>query len=252
MNRLSVSVILLAGGTGRRFGADRPKQFVPLADQPMLAWSLRRFCSWLDRIESADASFKAGSLVLVSHPDYSTESLDLASRTVPEWAGKLILAEGGATRHLSSVNGVRAAGQSGIYVIHDTARPYVPDSDLDALLDAFRDSESSVASLVVPSSETLVQGSEGLLEKGLDRNHIFAVKTPQAFRSSLHERFVQETDRPEYTDLLRWAEIQGERATLVAGSALNLKLTNPEDRLILEAVLRNAALMKGRAGEHGV
>lgn len=249
MDRLSVSVILLAGGTGRRFAADRPKQFVPLAGRPVLAWSLERFCRWLDRIESEDRVFQSGSLVLVSHPDYAGQTLDLAGSTVPDWAGKMILTEGGATRHLSSVNGVRAAGESDIYVIHDTARPYVPESDLDALLDVFRNSDCTAGSLVAPVNETLVQGSEGCLQKGLDRNHIFAVKTPQAFRRTLKEAFVKEIDRPEYTDLLRWAELQGERAMLVPGSALNLKLTNPEDHWILEAVLQKEILTEKKAAE---
>jgi 2-C-methyl-D-erythritol 4-phosphate cytidylyltransferase len=60
---------------------------------------------------------------------------------------------------------------------------------------------------------------------------------------------VKEIDRPEYTDLLRWAELQGERAILVPGSALNLKLTNPEDHWILEAVLQKEILTEKKAAE---
>lgn len=246
MKRKRVSVILLAGGSGSRFGAARPKQLVELAGRPVLAYSVRRFCQWLGDLDTT-ASFQAGNLVLVSHPDYADECLVLAERVLGAspfplpasfaWKERLILAEGGQTRHLSSVNGVRAAGPAEMYVIHDTARPYVPVEDLNALVAAFDDGKTSVASLVVASNETLVEGRDDCLVRGLDRSQIYAVKTPQAFRSTLLDRFLEAEDRPEYTDLLRWAELQGLPARLVQGSALNLKLTRPEDRLILEAVL---------------
>lgn len=247
LQRRSVHVILLAGGIGSRFGADSPKQFADLLGRPVLAYSLSRFAAWLDRLESDAGVFSPGALVLVSHRDYSREALDLAAQTIPHRAKTLLLAEGGPTRHASSVNGMVAVksacglGPSDLCLIHDVARPYVPREDLDRLLEVFvaRPSEFSAASLVSAVSETLVEGVDGHFLRGLDRERVYAVKTPQALNGRDSDLFISCQDQPEFTDLLRWAEAHSLPAALVAGSPLNLKLTSPGDRILLEAVLES-------------
>lgn len=241
-----VHLILLAGGTGSRFGESRPKQFAQLLGKTVLSYSLERLLAWLDGLEGPhgpDSFWQKGIVVLVTHGDFEADVRALLE-SHGEGGHRVLVTTGGATRHLSSIQGLRALGEAAdedVILIHDTARPYVPRQDLDALLQSFRVASGGpaalAASLVSATSETLVEGDGGWLRRGLDRNHIYAVKTPQALSGRLRRRFLEGEDRPEFTDLLRWAELCGVRASLVTGSPLNIKLTTPEDRLLLEAVL---------------
>lgn len=241
-----VHLILLAGGTGSRFGESRPKQFAQLLGKTVLSYSLERLLAWLDGPgvpDGAASLWRRGTVVLVTHADYEADVRGILA-SYGEGGREVAVTTGGATRHLSSVQGLRAledVAHDDVILIHDTARPYVPRPDLDALLGSFEmtsgDSAEIAASLVSATSETLVEGDGGWLRRGLDRNCIYAVKTPQALSGGLRRRFMAGEDRPEFTDLLRWAELCGVEARLVTGSPLNIKLTTPEDRLLLEAVL---------------
>lgn len=251
-----VHVVLLAGGTGSRFGEGRPKQFAVLHGRSVLSYSLSLFLRWLDRIEIHHGSFgvAAGRIVLVTHADYKDDVRGIVESVVKDCPRRIVITTGGKTRHLSSVLGVQALGdvaEDDVIFIHDTARPFVPAGDLDALLACFASrgngakepvvsgTGTTVASLVAATNETLVEAEGDVLYRGLDRGRIYSVKTPQAMRGSLRAAFLSGHDQPEFTDLLRWAELTGIPARLVTGSALNIKLTAPEDRLLLEAVLRS-------------
>lgn len=240
--RRSVSVVLLSGGIGQRAGGERPKQFIELNGQPMISYSLVRFCEWLDRIEKQDQQFRSGNLVVVGHLDTLSEIKSIIHQSVKVWSSRIIVTTGGNTRHQSSVNGVgvlQDCNSESVILIHDTARPNVAMVDLDSLLDLFRKNQSlQVASLVTVATETLVEAEHNQLIKGLDRNKIFNVKTPQAISGKLKSKFQSVSDRPEFTDLLRWAEIENQPAQLVVGSNLNMKLTYATDVQIMELVLQ--------------
>ena len=240
--RRSVSVVLLSGGIGQRAGGGQPKQFVELNGRPMISYSLIRFCQWLDRIEKQDEQFCAGSVVVVGHVNTLPETKTIINQTVPTWSNQIIVTEGGNTRHLSSVNGVatlQPQSNESIILIHDIARPYVPMADLDSLLDVFRENRNlQIASLVTASTETLIEAENNQVKRGLDRNKIFNVKTPQALSGALQSKFVSAADQVEFTDLLRWAAIENITAQLVVGSSLNLKLTYSSDFQIMELLLK--------------
>lgn len=240
--RRSVSVVLLSGGIGQRAGGGQPKQFIELNGRPTISYSLARFCQWLERIEKQDQQFRAGSVVVVGHVNTLSETKSVINQTVPTWSNRIIVTAGGNTRHSSSMNGVAAiqdCSLESIIFIHDTARPYVPMADLDSLLDVFRKNRNlQIASLVTPSTETLVEAENNQMKRGLDRNKIFNVKTPQALSGALQSKFVSTVDQVEFTDLLRWSEIENITAQLVVGSSLNLKLTYLSDFQIMELLLK--------------
>lgn len=253
--RRSVSVVLLSGGIGQRAGGGQPKQFIELNGRPVISYSLSRFCHWLDKIEKQDSQFRCGNVVVVGHADTLNETKKIINQTVPLWSNRIIVTIGGITRHGSSMNGVAAIQDcnfESVILIHDTARPYVPMADLDSLLDVFRQEQSlQIASLVTASTETLVEAENNKLKKGLDRDKVFNVKTPQALLGSLKTKFLSVTDRAEFTDLLRWAEIQNEAAQLVIGSSLNMKLTYFTDFQVMQLLLQQLELEESKKEVYG-
>jgi len=239
----SVSVVLLAGGIGQRFSSKQdgqPKQFTQIGGRSLISYSLIRLSRWLTDL-SDSIGYTAGSFVVVTHSDFQNEIQSEIQRSVPDVADQLIITNGGATRHLSCVHGVQSIpvhDRDDVYLIHDAARPFVDVADLDQLVSLFAaDYSLEVSSLVSSIHETLVEAESGILTKGLDRSKVYSVKTPQAMRASLRDRFLTEPDRPEYTDLLRWAEVQQIPARLVLSSELNMKVTTARDIAMIEPIL---------------
>ncbi|WP_228243853.1 bifunctional 2-C-methyl-D-erythritol 4-phosphate cytidylyltransferase/2-C-methyl-D-erythritol 2,4-cyclodiphosphate synthase [Porphyrobacter sp. GA68] len=162
------SAIIVAGGSGSRAGGGKPKQFARYRGKPLLAHSLDAFCAM------------GAQEIIVVHPAGAEATVETMTSgcTAP-----VTLVAGGPTRQQSVRNGLRARGGAADRVlIHDAARPGVTHRVVARLLAALDRHDGAIP--VLPVVDSLAQGSDGLMTCTADRDALWRVQTPQAFRSS--------------------------------------------------------------------
>jgi 2-C-methyl-D-erythritol 4-phosphate cytidylyltransferase len=208
VRRVPVWTIVVAGGTGARFG-DR-KQYRPLGGERVLDWAIR--------------SARAGTdgVVLVVPAD---------AQDTPEPGADLVVA-GGATRSGSVRAGLAAVpAEAEVVVVHDAARP-VPCPQVWARVLAAVATGADAAVPAVPVTDTLrvVGGAT------VDRGRYIAVQTPQAFRAAALR--AAHAGEPEGTDDASLVEARGGRVVVVDGDSTNIKVTTPTDLVLAELLCR--------------
>lgn len=228
---MNTAAVILAGGVGKRMGADRPKQFLEIRGKPIIAHTIENFqrnsnvdavvvvCveDWIGRLEGIVAEY----------------GLDKVEAIVP----------GGETSHDSTRNGMfflrGRLGEGDYVIIHDAARPILPQAAIDEMMRVAK--EHGNASLAIPCYETIIYTEDQLSGvKELDRNSLMRVQTPQAYGYndllSLYDRAESE-DRHDfiYADLL--AIHYGRRVYFSKGFANNIKVTKQEDIPLCESLM---------------
>ncbi len=231
--------IVVAGGTGERFGRAGGKQLAPVAGAPVVTHALRAF----EDSETID------DVVLVCHPDSVDEFLRTA--VLGQGVGKVSsVIAGGTSRRLSVAAGLAALPKGTLVVaVHDGARPLVEAGVIDA---AVRDLESSpgIDGVVVghPAYDTIKAVGGSLEVDGTpDRAGLWVAQTPQVFRADsligAHAR--AEADGWEGTDDASLVERAGGVVRMIEGPRWNIKVTVEQDLLVVEALLTH------RGGEGG-
>lgn len=222
---MSFCALIPAAGSGTRLASGRPKQYAPLAGQPMLWHAIRAVC-----VPPVECVF-----VVLSPDDNSFASHDWSA-----FAGKLEpLYCGGESRRDSVYNGLVAAHDAvnadDWVLVHDAARPCLPAQDLKRLLTECEADEVG-GILALPIAETVKRGSDNRIRSTEDRAQLWLAQTPQMFRAGLLLHALRQATRP-VTDEASAVEQMGLKPKLVPGSRENLKVTWPEDLAIAEGIL---------------
>lgn len=164
-------------------------------------------------------------VVLVVPPDRARD---------PEDAVDAVVA-GGATRSASVRAGLDAVpAEVDIVVVHDAARPLARAELFWAAIDAVRDG-ADAAVCAISVSDTVKRVADGVVVETLDRRHLVSVQTPQAFKADVL-RAAHGTGQ-DATDDAALVEAAGAKVLVVAGDPQNLKVTNPGDLAVAEALL---------------
>lgn len=221
--------IIAAGGLGLRFGDARGKQYVELCGLPVIAWSVLAF----------DKAPSVGHIVVVCPAGRIEETrveVERAALTTP-----VSYVEGGAERQDSCLAGIEAAPQGFAYVaIHDAARPLVTPKSIENIISALRaDSSLSGAIYAHRATDTLKVVEDGIVQSTPERSRYWAVQTPQIFPLEA-VRSAHQTARAEGfvgTDDASLVERAGGRVLCVESPADNFKVTVPEDKIPVEAIL---------------
>ena len=213
---MSVWAVLAAAGSGERLGADRPKAFVRLGDRPLLAESLERLeaSDWIDAIVvAAPAGWEEPSILLAEELGCGKVSSSVA---------------GGATRAESIRNGLgEVADDAAVIVVHDAARPVLVDEVIARVLGALNEGwDGAVPGLPVADTIKRVEGDQ--VSETLDRSHLRAIQTPQAFVASVLRRAFA-GDVAGASDCASLVEAGGGRVKVVEGDPRLLKVTSAED-----------------------
>ena len=236
MSKTLQVAILLAGGSGQRFGADRPKQFVRIGERTVLEHSLAAF----------EQSPHIDAILIVSHPQHLDEVRELLPSS--QHPKLLSVVAGGAERQDSTLNALRALTQitdSPLeqirILIHDAVRPAVSQSIIERACTALHTHQA--ANLVVPVTDTLLEVNDnGTTAAMPSRARFRRVQTPQGFHAATlqHAYDVALTD-PNFqaTDdcgvVFRYLpEVE---IALVEGEQRNIKLIYPEDLHVLHHLL---------------
>jgi len=225
-------LVLPAAGMGLRLGRPEPKALVPILDTPLLVWTLRRLAP-LDLLDEAVIT------VPESESERFRQSLD---KFFPDNTFRIVA--GGAERQDSVREALAHTPSDGdIVVIHDAARPFVPEEAVQAAIDAA--DRHGAATVALPAIDTILRVDDGdFLVETPPRKEMWACQTPQVFRKDLilaaHERARKEgyagTDD---ATLVRWL---GEPVKVVPGSPANFKVTTPRDLLFAKLLLEESTL----------
>lgn len=222
-------LVLAAAGSGRRLGAERPKQYLHLAGRSILEHSLDRLLI-LPAIQ--------GGVVVLAPGDFHFAALNYETDK-PLW-----LATGGAERCQSVLNGLRAlegrATKDDWILVHDAARPCVRRDDLERLVSELADDPVG-GLLAVPVRDTLKRADavDRILATE-PREGLWQAQTPQMFRYGVLRRALQaslEAGRL-VTDEAAAVEALGLKPRLIAGHYDNLKITTAEDLVLAEQYLQ--------------
>jgi len=214
---------------GARMGAAVNKQYLTLADRPVLAHTLTLF----DHHPAIDH-------ICIVSPE---EEIDYCRAEVVERFGFTKvrnLIPGGAERQDSVYNGLSAcaAADSDIILIHDGVRPFFPSGCIEEVVTAAERTGACVVG--VPVKDTIKEVEEGLIRSTPDRRRLWQAQTPQAFVFGLirdaHERARREGFRG--TDDASLVERIGHPVAMIEGSYRNIKITTPEDLILAEAFIK--------------
>ncbi|MHB1342280.1 MAG: 2-C-methyl-D-erythritol 4-phosphate cytidylyltransferase [Coriobacteriia bacterium] len=223
---MSVTAIIVAGGTGERFGRAGGKQMAPLAGATVVMHTIGVFAA-CDRIDA---------IVVVTHAG-SVGALAEASSGMPSVAA---VVAGGTTRQGSVAAGLAVIpADTDIVVIHDGARPLVTTATITSALDALEDGVDGVV-VGHPAYDTIKAVDDaGVVVATEDRSRLWVAQTPQVFRvatlRSAHDR--ARAKGVLGTDDASLVERAGGRVRMVVGPRENIKVTVPEDLVIAEALL---------------
>ncbi|MDB5823217.1 MAG: 2-C-methyl-D-erythritol 4-phosphate cytidylyltransferase [Herminiimonas sp.] len=225
--------LIPAAGAGARMKAEIPKQYLPVAGKPMLLHSLSTFA----------ASPLIEHVYVVVSPDDAHIEAVLEGGGLP--AGRIsLLRVGGASRHASVLNGLRAVqaqvGKSDWMLVHDAARPGITVDMLGQMISALRDDEVG-GILALPVVDTLKRSdAAGRVDATVPRQHMWSAQTPQMFRYQLLLDALASALNAglDVTDEASAMEAGGRQPRLVEGSARNFKVTLPQDVALAELYLK--------------
>jgi 2-C-methyl-D-erythritol 4-phosphate cytidylyltransferase len=214
--------LIPAAGVGARMGGSIPKQYLNIADQPILRYTVQAFLA---------APEIAHTYVVVSPED---AYVDDALRGL---AGVTLLRCGGATRSESVSNGLLAIAPfvdpQDWVLVHDAARPGVTPALLAALM--LQVGDHAVGGLfALPVVDTVKRVNQGRVET-ISRNGLWLAQTPQMFRHSALSSALLAT--ADVTDEASAIELSGQIPMLIEGHACNLKVTLPSDLALAELYL---------------
>ncbi len=223
--------IIVAGGSGERFGDPRGKQFVELAGLPIVAWPIMAF-----------SEAPSVAQIVVVCPKDRVEEMQRDVLDKLELCHEVTLAPAGATRQDSVFSGLMAArDELSLVAIHDGARPLIEVEIIERCLAAVRGRKDVDGAICASrSTDTLkIVDESGRIMGTPDRTQYWCAMTPQVFLCSkimqAHELALLQGF--EGTDDASLVEHMGGIVRVVESPRDNIKITVPEDLAIAEATL---------------
>lgn len=216
--------IIVAGGSGTRFGGNTPKQFLPLNGTPVLMHTIRKFASCTDAV------------VVV-----------LPQREQSYWAKLCVqhhfsvvhhVVSGGNSRFESVKNGLQSLSLQplDLVAVHDGVRPMVSEALIARTFAMAEQCGAAIPAIAVTDSVRQL-GKNGA-SIALDRAMLRAVQTPQTFRADALLRAYDVAYAPFFTDDASVYEHAGGTVALVEGEPGNIKITHPIDIVVAEHLMK--------------
>lgn len=215
MTHKKIAAIIVAGGTGARFGHSIPKQYIEVHNKPLFVHCLEPFMDHprVDHIQC------------VIHQEthrYYNNLMSHLPLLPPVFGGK--------TRQASVLAGLKAlqSFEPDYAMIHDAARPNITRKALDELIEAMDQGEEG-AILARPITDTVKRVDNGYIVETLPRQILYGAQTPQIF----HYRRILDAHLKvagkNFTDDAAVAEASDMKVKIIIGPANNIKVTTIED-----------------------
>jgi len=228
---MQVGLLLLAAGSGKRFGSDIPKQYIEVAGFPLIYHTLK--------------SLAAEPRISVVQPviaEGDTRFAEVAAMGV--WPFTLLTPViGGEERSISMCNGLAALPlEIDMVAVHDAARALPSAALLADVLDVADLRGAAVPGLPVHDTIKRINANGQVVETP-DRKLLVAVQTPQVGKRLWFEQALKrESDRLHlHTDDASVLEAAGYPVHISKGDINNRKVTTPEDLLWLETLLQQSS-----------
>lgn len=221
--------ILLASGSGSRFGAELPKQYVKVRGKMILEYTLDVFhsCEKIDEI------------VIVNNPKYRMKIEDLLFEGTYDKVKHVL--DGGGSRFMSSQIGLQVCEDSSKVLFHDAVRPLISEKiilDCISALDKYQ-----VTNVVLPCNDTIIEINNNKISNVPDRNHLFKVQTPQGFRVSiLKQAYLLSKNDSDYLPTDDCSVVCKYMPQIdikfVHGDTKNIKITHQDDIAFFESNIK--------------
>ena len=221
-NELPKYAVIVAGGSGLRMGADKPKQFLLLKEKPILWHTLQQFLK----------AFQDLKIILVLPAEFLGDGIAILPSLLDRERVQIIA--GGATRFDSVKNGLSLIHKKGIVFVHDGVRCLVSVDLIQRCFFQALEKGSAVPAVAATDSIRIVEGDRNLVA---DRKNVRIIQTPQTFRTELLLPAFQRDFEPLFTDEATVLEAAGKHIFLIDGEYSNIKITRPIDLLIAEKIL---------------
>lgn len=235
--QFSYSAVLVAGGSGSRFAGQsnqaksenradnkvEPKQFQPLNGYRLYIWSL-------------SSLYKNSNIcnIVVTVPAYFSDEIrrELEIIFPAQAPSRISVIVGGSTRQESVYKGLAKLSELGkpdFVLVHDAARPFISDKAINDAIETV--TARGACTIATPVSDTLKRVEEDKICQTINREHLFAVQTPQAAPFDLLWRCHQEAAACGIgvTDDAAILEHFGHEVVIFAGSNNNIKVTVFDD-----------------------
>lgn len=210
--------LIVAAGSGIRFGGNIPKQFRLINDRPLLSWTVTQF----------ERAAKIDEIILVVAEAFL---LYAGEKVVDPYSFRKLrkIVIGGATRQESTYNGLKSLPVSTSFVaVHDGARPVIHHSDIDRVVESAQKNRAAI--LARPVSDTIKRIEADFIISTLDRSRLYHAETPQVFQYDLlMSAFEKAGGDNIVTDEASLVEALGFKVKAVIPEKPNIKITTEDD-----------------------
>jgi 2-C-methyl-D-erythritol 4-phosphate cytidylyltransferase len=219
---MSFSVIITAGGIGKRMGSAIPKQFIEVSGLPILMHTILCF-----------HRFDSRTQIIITLPNdwksYWEELLITHSFTVPH-----IVVDGGVERY-DSIKNALSVCEFNLIAVHDGVRPLVSNETIQNCLDLATDQGSAIPTLPIKES---LRKTDGFTTKSLERKEYLTVQTPQIFTAEMLKNAYNIPFHEGITDDASLVEEAGFSVGITTGNEENIKITTQFDLKIVSLLLK--------------
>ncbi|HET7153098.1 MAG TPA: 2-C-methyl-D-erythritol 4-phosphate cytidylyltransferase [Candidatus Kapabacteria bacterium] len=219
--------LIPAAGVGKRIGGEIPKQFLALHDKPILALTLEKF----------QASSAIQEIIVAAPEEFHANVREIAAKHSIAKLTQVVI--GGEQRQHSVWNALKAAPKDAeIVIVHDAVRPLVSASDIQKVVDSAKKHGAAILAVRVKDTIKLSDEQEFVLNT-LDREYLWSVQTPQAFKRDILFGAMQQAMEEHFTgtDEASVVENYGVDVKIIEGSYTNIKITTKEDLVFAGAIL---------------
>lgn len=226
---MKISAIIPSAGLGKRMDGIK-KPYIELEGKPILAHTLEIFqhCQSVNNI-----------LVVTAKGDEEYCAVDVIKTYSIDKVTDIVA--GGETRQDSVFNALqKLSSNTDMVIVHDAVRPFFTEAMIIESIE--QASKYGSAVVAVPVKDTIKEADkDGIVQRTLDRQKLWAIQTPQTFKYDLiFQAHLKARDNGiQATDDASLIEQMGLKVKLIMGSYENIKITTPEDIIIAEAILKS-------------
>ena len=224
---MNYTVVLPAAGSGKRMKADKNKLLLELFGKPIFLYTLEVF----QRDPNCDGIWLA----------VKEQERELIESYVKRY--DMTKVQGYATGGMERQDSVRACLEAippcGVVLVHDAARPFIDREVIARLVEAAQESGAAIAG--VPVKDTIKKVDNGIISETVDRNQLWMIQTPQAFRYPLILKAAQAARNDGFmgTDEAMLVERLNYPVAIVESTYENIKMTTPDDLIYGKAILES-------------
>lgn len=225
---------IMAGGIGSRMGhTERPKQFLNLAEKPIIIHTLEKF-SLIPDFEK---------IIVSIHPKWVQYAKDLIASTIKD--PRIVVIEGGAERNDTVMKAIQYISENcetsdeDVLVMHDAVRPFVTRRII--MDNIAKSKEYAAVDTVVSATDTIVRAKEGIITDIPVRDEMYQGQTPQTINILAFSNFykkMSEEQRQTLSDSAKVMLLAGYKVGIVQGEESNMKITRPYDLRISDIIAR--------------